>query len=152
MNEYLKVIRTHYADFRGRARRREYWMFTLVNAVIGLILTLPLLPALVQALVAAANEEPFTPSGGTSSLLILGLVLTAVYSLAVLVPSLAVAVRRLHDTGKSGWWYLLSLIPFGNLVLLIFFMLDSEPGANRWGPNPKGVGGAVSARATDADW
>ena len=97
MNWYLGVLQ-NYADFSGRARRTEYWMFTLFNALISI----------------------------------------ALYALAVLVPSLAVLVRRLHDTGRSGWWMLIALIPFlGGLILFVFTVMDSEPGRNDYGPNPK---------------
>lgn len=141
MNDYLNVIRNHYADFRGRARRREYWMFVLINAVITVILQLPFQ---IQNVSAAANGETATPSG----LALLSLVLSALYGLAILLPSLAVTVRRLHDTGRSGWWSLIALVPFvGGLVLLIFTVLDGQPGTNKWGPNPKGVGSAAGGAA-----
>lgn len=71
------------------------------------------------------------------SAMMIGLGLLGILVLGIIIPSLAVIVRRLHDTGKSGWWYLISFIPFGSIVLLIFFCLDSEPGTNKWGPNPK---------------
>ena len=141
MNEYLKVLRTHYADFSGRARRHEYWLFTLVNTVISFVLSLPFL---LSSAAASADGGP----GNLSGLALGSAVLVSIYTLAVLVPSLAVVVRRLHDTGKSGWWYLLSFIPLGSLVVLVFLLLDSEPGSNRWGPNPKGVAGGTSA----ANW
>lgn len=131
MNEYVNVIRNHYADFRGRARRREYWMFYLINMLVSLALYLPFA---VQA-ASAPDPATVTPSG----LALLSLVVAGLYSLFVLIPSLAVSVRRLHDTGRSGWWYLINFVPFvGGLVFLIFMVLDSQPGANRWGPNPKG--------------
>lgn len=137
MNEYLNVIRNHYADFRGRARRRQFWMFSLINGVIGSLLVLPFV---LQSL-SADDPQAFSP-GGTG---LISLVATSLYGLATFLPVLAVAVRRLHDTGKSGWWYLLSFIPLGSLILLIFFVLDSQPGANKWGPNPKGLEGGSAA-------
>ncbi|EYB68823.1 hypothetical protein DEIPH_ctg017orf0197 [Deinococcus phoenicis] len=141
MNEYLNVIRNHYADFRGRARRREYWMFVLINGVITLILQLPYLFG--GAAQVAAGES-------LSGLALLSLLVSSLYGLAVLVPSLAVGVRRLHDTGRSGWWMLIGLIPFvGGIILLIFTVMDSQPGSNKWGPNPKGLG---SAGTTPAAW
>lgn len=125
MNDYLNVLRNHYADFRGRARRREYWMFTLVNAIIAFVL------GLIDGVMGLNLGDGSQPVG------LLGLI----YSLVVLVPGLAVSVRRLHDTGRSGWWLLIGLIPFvGAIVLLIFTVSDSQPGPNRWGPNPKGQG------------
>lgn len=139
MNEYLKVIRNHYLDFSGRARRRQYWLFMLINGLITLILALPLLAQTVTA----PDPATYSPSG----IGLISLAASSLYSLATLLPSLAVAVRRLHDTGRSGWWYLLFLIPIGSLVLLIFYVLDSQPGANKWGPNPKG-----QERGAAADW
>ena len=68
--------------------------------------------------------------------------LTTLYSLAILIPSIAVGVRRLHDTGRSGWWLLIGLIPvLGSIVLIVFFVLDSEPGENAYGANPKALTG-----------
>jgi len=139
MNEYLNVIRHHYADFSGRARRREYWMFTLINGLISVILQLPFQ---LENAAAVANGTEYLPTG----LGLVSLVLTVVYGLALLLPSLAVSIRRLHDTGRSGWWLLIGLIPLvGTLVLLIFTVLDSQPGANKWGPNPKGMEGGGAA-------
>jgi uncharacterized membrane protein YhaH (DUF805 family) len=116
MNWYLDVLK-NYAVFEGRARRMEYWMFTLWNTAVALLLFL----------IGAA-------AGGQT-----GFVLNMMYAFAVLPPSLAVAVRRLHDTDRSGWWLCLVVIPFvGSLVLLVFLVTDSQPGTNQFGPNPKG--------------
>jgi uncharacterized membrane protein YhaH (DUF805 family) len=118
MDWYLEVLKK-YAVFSGRARRKEYWMFTLFNVLISIVL------AIVDRVLG------FGENGGTGPL-------GALYSLAVLIPSLAVSVRRLHDTGRSGWWLLLGLVPcVGFIVLLIFMVQDSQPGANEYGPNPK---------------
>lgn len=115
MEWYVKVLQ-HYATFTGRARRREYWWFTLVN--LGVVVALSLVDAALD-------------TGA----------LTGLYSLAVLVPALAVSVRRLHDTGRSGLWLLISLVPLvGGIVLLVFLLLDGEPGTNRWGASPKRIG------------
>ncbi|AWT34998.1 membrane protein [Deinococcus arenae] len=145
MNEYLNVIRNNYANFTGRARRREYWMFTLINSVILILLQIPVQGAVIA--MAAQNEADTAPSAGLTGVTLIFLILLVVYSLAVMVPSIAVTVRRLHDTGKSGWWYLLNLIPLGSLVILVFMVLDSEPGSNKWGPNPKGVNGGAPSSA-----
>ena len=119
MNWYLEVLKK-YAVFSGRARRKEYWFFVLFNLIISLVLTF------IDSGLGTLNEE--TGYG----------LLSGVYSLAVLIPSLAVAVRRLHDTGRTGWWLLIGLIPLiGLIVLLIFFVQDSKPGDNEYGPNPK---------------
>ncbi|MED4531174.1 DUF805 domain-containing protein [Metabacillus fastidiosus] len=115
MHWYLRVLK-NYATFEGRARRKEYWMFYLINAIISIIL--------------------ITAERATD--MIFFSLLDVLYALAILLPSLAVAVRRLHDTGRSGWWFLINLIPIiGALVFLIFTCLDSEPNSNKYGPNPK---------------
>ncbi|NBD24488.1 DUF805 domain-containing protein [Paenibacillus glycinis] len=113
MEWYVKVLQ-NYVGFTGRARRKEYWMYVLVNCILSIAL------AIVDG--------------------ILGLdrVLGALYSLAVLLPSLAVMVRRLHDTGRSGWWYFIILIPIvGAIVLLVFACLEGDSGHNKYGPDPK---------------
>jgi uncharacterized membrane protein YhaH (DUF805 family) len=118
MQWYLKALR-QYADFKGRAQRKEYWMFTLFNLIIMVVLQL----------VGGGGE------GG------LGDVLSGIYSLGVLLPSVGVTVRRLHDIGKSGWWALLMIIPIiGALVLIYFAVQDSQEGSNEYGPNPKEAG------------
>lgn len=133
MNEFLNVFRKNYANFSGRARRREYWMFSLISGFISLVLQLPFQ---IQNVAQTADGGEFNPTG----LALLSLVLTGIYGLAVLIPSLAVGIRRLHDTGRSGWWLLISLVPFvGSIVLLVFYVTDSQPGSNNWGPNPKGT-------------
>jgi uncharacterized membrane protein YhaH (DUF805 family) len=121
MNWYLDVLRK-YAEFGGRAKRKEYWMFILFNAIFFLILMF------IDRMLGTFSVE-----GG------IGL-LSGLYLLAVLIPSIAVTVRRLHDTGRSGWWILIELIPFvGPIILLVFLLQDSTPGYNQHGPNPKGV-------------
>ena len=118
MDWYMKVLR-EYATFSGRARRKEYWMFTLVNFLIMIGL------AIVDGVLGIGGD--------------LGL-LSLLYSVAVIIPSIAVGVRRLHDTGRSGWWLFVVLIPLiGIFVLLFFLFTDSQPGANQYGPNPKGA-------------
>lgn len=113
MEWYIKVLK-QYADFSGRARRKEYWMFALISLIIAVIL------------------------GIIESLLGLSSVLGTLYALAVLIPSIAVTVRRLHDTGRTGWWALIGLVPVvGMLVLLVFMALDGDAGSNEHGPNPK---------------
>ncbi len=113
LQEAVRSVLSQYAGFTGRARRSEYWFWTLA-VVIG-------------AIVAIIIDS------------IIGINLFyIVFALAVLVPGIAVAVRRLHDISKSGWWILLSLIPLiGSIVLIIWFLGDSHPD-NEYGPNPKG--------------
>jgi uncharacterized membrane protein YhaH (DUF805 family) len=118
MNWYLEVLKK-YAVFDGRARRKEYWMFSLVNMIIGFVLGL---------------IEGFAGGGVSDGPGVLG----TIYTLAVFIPAIAVAVRRLHDTDRSGWWLLIGLIPLiGIIALIVFMVLDSEPGDNQYGPNPK---------------
>lgn len=119
-NYYLNAFRFHYADFEGRARRSEYWYFTLFNIII---------------------------SYGLMGMMFLGegmyfmYFVSVLYSLASLIPSLAVAVRRLHDIGKSGWYFLVFLIPVAGIIwLLVLLVTNSQDGENEYGPNPKGIG------------
>ncbi|TDR32587.1 uncharacterized membrane protein YhaH (DUF805 family) [Hydromonas duriensis] len=119
MNWYLDVLKK-YAQFSGRARRKEYWYFTLFNFIISIALGI--------------IDIRF---GSFSSEVGVGL-LEGFYALAVLSPNIAVSVRRLHDTERSGWWLLIALIPIvGAIVLLVFMTQDSNPGQNRYGENPK---------------
>lgn len=121
MNWFLAVLKK-YAVFSGRAQRAEYWYFVLFYLIIIMVL------AFLDAMTGTFSEE----SG-------IGL-LSGVFSLATLIPTLAVSVRRLHDTGRSGWWLLLSLIPLiGTIVLLVFFVQDSAAGDNAYGLNPKAI-------------
>ncbi|WP_088329397.1 DUF805 domain-containing protein [Lacimicrobium sp. SS2-24] len=119
MNWYLAAL-SKYAVFRGRARRMEYWFFILFNFLISLLM------ALVDGLTGTFNADTGIGLLGT------------LYGLAVLIPSIAVTVRRLHDSGRSGWWFLLVFIPvLGGLILLVMMLFDSQPGDNAYGPNPK---------------
>ncbi len=123
MSWYFKVLK-NYAVFRGRASRKEYWMFVLVNAIIWGVL------AVISAIIFGASSRGHT----------IGFPLAHIYGLAVLIPSLAVSWRRLHDRNRSGWWILIGLIPVvGAIILLVFYIQDSQPGENRYGPNLKGV-------------
>jgi uncharacterized membrane protein YhaH (DUF805 family) len=128
MDWYLKVLK-NYFGFSGRARRKEYWMFGLISAVISIAL------AIVDAVVS---------SGGESGIGVLGLL----YSFAVLIPSLGVSVRRLHDTNRSGWWLLIGLVPLlGAIVLLVFVLTEGTHGANNYGADPKAEVGGMPALA-----
>ncbi|MFQ1921527.1 DUF805 domain-containing protein [Aeromonas veronii] len=114
MNWYISVLK-QYAVFSGRARRTEYWMFVLCNVIVMLLL------GMVDKLIGGNNE-----------------LISSIYSLAVLLPSLAVAARRLHDTDRSAWWLLLGLIPIiGTLVLIYFMVSNGQQGPNRFGDDPK---------------
>lgn len=129
MNYYLDVLKK-YAVFEGRARRKEYWFFVLFNFLIGVGL------GIIDNVIGLSGEGA---AGG---------LLSMIYTLAVLVPSIAVAVRRLHDTDHSGWWLLIGFVPLiGIIVLFIFMVLDSQPGDNRFGPNPKAGDSPAAAEA-----
>ncbi len=113
MNWYLQVLKK-YAVFGGRARRKEYWMFILFNLIIAFVL------GFIEGIVGIA------PESGQS-------VLVTIYQLAVLIPTIAVGVRRMHDTDRSGWWL---LVPIANIV---FAVSEGTRGDNRFGSDPKAV-------------
>ncbi len=119
MNWYLMVWKK-YAQFDGRSRRKELWMFTLFNCLFSW-------PLYILG---------FLLRDSGIGMIFYGLYF--IYLLAVIVPCLALGVRRLHDLGKSGWWWLILFIPIiGGLILFVFWVLDGEPGTNKYGPNPK---------------
>jgi uncharacterized membrane protein YhaH (DUF805 family) len=118
---WKKVFIDNYANFNGRARRSEYWYFTLVNLLI-------LIPLFIISTVFAESEmflgaAPF--------------ILMAFTMLALIIPSIAVTVRRLHDTNKSGWFYVMTLVPLLSIVIFIFTLLDGDNGTNDYGKDPK---------------
>ena len=124
MNWYLKVVKEHYADFSGRARRKEFWMFMLINFIITFILSL--FDNMLGLTFGTLQENG---------------ILSTIYSVLVFIPILALYVRRLHDYGKSGWWLLLMFfILIGWIWLLIWFCMEGESRPNKWGENPKGIG------------
>ena len=127
----VRTCLSKYATFSGRAIRSEYWYFVLFN-FLGQIL-LGIIDGILfdtGSMMHGTGFLSFQSEGGP---------LSGLFSLAILLPSIAVGVRRLHDIGKSGWWLLLILLPLiGFLVLLYFFVQPSEPGANRYGPGPGG--------------
>jgi uncharacterized membrane protein YhaH (DUF805 family) len=127
-------VTQNYAQFAGRASRAEFWLFVLAQVIITFVFFLLGIGA--AGLGVLLHSDTVTNDG-----LITVVVLYLLYRIALIVPDLAVSVRRLHDTGKSGWWYLICLVPYvGGLVLFIFFILDSQPGPNQWGPHPYGLG------------
>lgn len=121
MNWYLKFLK-EYFDFSGRARRKEYWMFLLFNTIFAIVAMI-----LDNVLGIAMENIGYGP-------------LYLLYALAVFIPGLAVGVRRLHDVGKSGWMFLIVLIPLvGAIWILVLYCTDSQLGSNKWGQNPKEI-------------
>ena len=119
MNWYLQVLKK-YTVFSGRARRKEYWFFVLFNIIFSIAF------GIIDGVTGT-----FDPATGMG-------MLGALYALAVLIPSLAVTVRRLHDTGRSGWWFFIILVPLlGVIIFLVFMFLDSKSEDNQYGANPK---------------
>ena len=125
--EAVRSVLRNYANFSGRARRSEYWWWFAAQIVFYvsagvLIVSIP------------GSRSPGSPGVGIASVVLL---LVALFTVLSIIPDLAVTTRRLHDVGRSGWWQLLSLIPLGGLVVLIFTLMDTQPRPNRWGPPPK---------------
>lgn len=117
---YLEALRK-WAQFDGRSSRKAYWMFVLINLLVSL--TLVIVDLMIQARI------PTYPRA-----------VSVLYGLAMLVPSIAAGVRRLHDTSRSGWWFLMILVPIvGLLILLFFFARQGQPGENAYGPEPTSV-------------
>lgn len=113
MEWYINVLK-NYATFSGRARRKEYWMFALFNIIVGIVLII------IDYIIGTYFA------------------LYGLYCLGIILPSLAVSVRRLHDVNKSGWWIFISLIPLiGGIWLLVLFVTDGTAGDNQYGPSPK---------------
>ncbi len=128
MNWYLKGLR-NYAVFSGRAQRMEYWMFGLFYIIF--------------AIVIGIIESIFGIGEAGSGLL------SGLFVLAMLIPSLAVTFRRLHDTDRSGWWLLIGFVPLiGSIVILVFMIQDSQPGENQYGTNPKATEAPESLSAS----
>ena len=121
MKWYLKVVRDNYANFSGRARRQEYWMFVLFNMIFAFLI------AFVGGLLGEMFNAPE-----------LGMALYVIYLLAIIIPSIAVLVRRLHDIGKSGAWFFISFVPFiGGIWLLILMCTEGERIENQYGVDQK---------------
>lgn len=113
MEYYIDAFKK-YADFSGRARRKEYWMFTLINLVVC---------------IAAGAADVATGLG----------FIYMVYSLVALVPSISITARRLHDTGRSGWWQLIAIVPLVGLIVLLVFLVSDGHDENDYGLNPKAL-------------
>ena len=121
----LRSFWTRYRDFRGRSRRSEYWFIQLFLVVTNIAV------AIIDLALMGWDVDRFIANGG-------GGIVGLVWILVTIVPALAVLVRRLHDTGKIGWWALVGLLPLvGAIVLLVFTVTDSSPGENKFGISPK---------------
>jgi uncharacterized membrane protein YhaH (DUF805 family) len=125
--EWYRAVLKKYAVFDGRARRKEYWYFVLFNFLIAMGLLI--LGFILGFAIVGSDSEALA--------IVIAVIPVSLYGLAMIIPSIAVTVRRLHDIDFSGWWYLISLIPGGSVVLFIFALLDTKPGPNKYGPDPK---------------
>ena len=134
MKFWYREVLSKYADFTGRARRIEYCFVSLFYVLV-----------VIAAIAVGGGAVRFYGAviGMPVFWAIYGFVI--IYSLAMFIPSLAVSVRRLHDTGRTGWWYLVTFVPFGSLVLLYFFVVEGDYGPHAYGPDPKGTD-ALDAR------
>ncbi|MDR0608931.1 MAG: DUF805 domain-containing protein, partial [Planctomycetaceae bacterium] len=135
---YFDVLKK-YVEFNGRARRKEYWNFTLINMLLSFVYFI--FVSIISVKIFRTNIEMLERGGEEPMFaLLLGILLIVyfIFSLLLFLPSLAVMIRRLHDTGNSGWMCLVSLIPLvGVIILFIILIQDSQPGSNQYGPNPK---------------
>lgn len=123
--EAIKSFWSHYATFKGRSRRSEYWFIQLFLVLTNLAV------AAIDLALMNGDIDRFIANGG-------GGIVGLIWILVTIVPALAVLVRRLHDTGKSGWWALIGFVPLvGVIVLLVFTVLDSDAGENKYGESPK---------------
>ena len=146
--EWMLLPFRKYAQFSGRSRRKEFWMFTLLNCIVYAVIMVLVFGTAGASMFA--DVDPTDPLGIYMGLFSGVGLLLVLWWLAVLVPSIAVTVRRLHDRDMSGWWYLgfvvVSLVPFVGLIASIAFLvvmvLPGTPGANRFGPDPKDPSGA----------
>ena len=127
---FIDVLKKRYVQFYGRAPRREFWYFILFSIIGRLLLSI------IDGIVGLTFILGIDPQGTPVQVGILSML----FSLGLILPSIAIAIRRLHDIGKSGWWYLLAIIPFVNVigifVLIYFFITPSQQGDNRYGSFP----------------
>lgn len=123
MEWYLKVLK-NYTGFTGRARRKEYWMFLVINMAISLVL---------QIVLGMISPE-------------LMLIVVGLYTLGIILPSIAVVIRRLHDINKSGWWMFISMVPLiGGIWFLVLMAKEGDSGPNEYGADPKGAGAGAAS-------
>ena len=127
--EWATLPLKRYAEFTGRSRRKEYWMFVLLNIAVWVV------ASIIDGIL------------GMSSMFYVYGPVTVLAFLALLIPGIAVSIRRLHDTGRSGWWLLLAFVPIvGGLILLVFMVIEGQRGPNEYGADPKTGGEGVAER------
>ena len=169
---YMFMPLKRYADFSGRSRRLEFWLWALFHAIVAGVFITIIAIAFYGSMTDLANRAAsgefanYVAPDGTGSLMVNGekysvppdvmaqailgsigipAALLGLWSLAIFIPNLAVIVRRLHDQGKSGWWFFISFVPFiGGIWLLILYLTDGTPGPNQYGPDPKGRGASAA--------
>lgn len=134
IDTFKHVFLQNYATFSGRARRSEYWLFSLALDLVSLFIFVPVVFVFVALIASTLNSSSLD---GTIVMFLIVFLIMLIFFFAIIIPSLAVGVRRLHDTNRSGWWLLLSLIPLGGVVVTIFMMLDGDEGFNDYGADPK---------------
>ena len=128
MEYFLKVVRDNYSNFNGRAQRKEYWMFFLFYMIFVIV---AIVADNILGTAFTIGEGDYAMSIGYGWIYVL-------FMLALFIPTIAVMVRRLHDVGKSGWWWLINFIPLiGVIWFLVLMCTDSNPGDNKYGPSPK---------------
>ncbi|WP_338642468.1 DUF805 domain-containing protein [Novosphingobium olei] len=132
--EWMLMPYRRYADFSGRSRRKEYWMFVLLTFIVAFVCG--------GLMIAGGLQNEVDGSGQPGGLFWLGVGLLAVWGIGSFIPSIAVQVRRFHDQNRSGWMVLLGFVPYvGGIIVLVFMCLEGTRGANRFGPDPKDPGG-----------
>lgn len=136
LNYFIEDVTKKYFAFQGRAGRSEFWFYMLFYVIILVVLNV------LAVMLGGTNEDGVrTPNFVIQAIALL-------VQLGLLLPTLGVGVRRLHDTNRSGWWILISLVPFvGGIILLVFYIMDSTPGPNQFGPNPRDERTGVMASA-----
>jgi uncharacterized membrane protein YhaH (DUF805 family) len=130
-SEAIKTCFQKYAEFRGRASRPEFWWFALLYYLVILV---PIVPLIAVGSVGR-GDQPWDKADMNVAGVIFGIVI-GVAVLALLIPYLAVGTRRLHDTGKPGWWWFITLVPFGSIILIVFWAIEGDKGSNQYGPPP----------------
>ena len=139
--EWMIMPLKRYADFQGRSRRKEYWMFFLLMMICYAVILI--VGGTIAGFGSTTTNDPNAIAGMFAGPVF---ILFALFALAVLIPSIAVQVRRFHDQDKSGWFVLLGLIPYiGGIVLIVFMCLEGTKGPNKFGPDPKNPEGDLTS-------